>query len=211
MRSLWLGILLAAVESLAFGQLDSDTLTVSVSQSTNLQRDQIAVDIRLITPMSSGLDEVLATLKSAGITSANFLNVYSTSDRASLYWVFTLAVPVSKFPATAAQLNSQGVIFFVQGPQVSAESQQAQQCPVSSLMAAATARAKQVADAAELAVGDILAITGGNVLTANTRITPAVPTAVVRLDQAVIGPPPITPTASATCSLTVKFKLLRYH
>src|SRR6266852_1968523 len=114
MRILWLGILLAAVESLAFGQLDSDTLTVLVSQSLDLQPDQVVFGISVTTPASTGLDEVVASLKNAAV---NFSSVTLSRDHATLTWFFTLAVPFSKLAATAAQLTTQKVAFFVQGSQ----------------------------------------------------------------------------------------------
>src|SRR5258708_2368544 len=113
MRSLWLGILLATVESLAFGQLDSDTLTVSVSQSVNLQPDQIVFGITQIAPPDRSLNEVLATLKAAGITAANFSTVYSVPGSPDLHWVFTMAVPLSKMLPTSGQLAAQKILFSI--------------------------------------------------------------------------------------------------
>jgi hypothetical protein len=217
MRCLWLGILLAAVESLAFGQLDSDTLTVSVSQSFALQPDQVLLSVSLPTPASTGLDELVASLKGSGITAANLSNVSLLREH-TLIWLFTIAVPLSKIPSTAAQLNAQKIPFYVQGSQVSAESQQAQQCPLPSLMADAKAQAKKLADSAELVVGDILALSGGSPSILNSGI--AVPAALLRgnIDPtsgapfpAVIPAVAIPPVVRANCSLVVKFKLLRYH
>jgi uncharacterized protein YggE len=212
MRSLWLGILLATVESLAFGQLDSDTLTVSVSQSSNLQPDQLVFGIRVLTPANRGLDEVVAGLKNAAV---NFSSVTSSPDNATLAWVFTLAVPLSKVAATAKQLTTQELEFFVQGSQVSPASQQAQLCPIPSMMAEAKAQAKNLADAAELVVGDVLALSSGNASIPNSLIL--VPTAAARLYTSFLPIQwfaplnAIQPVARAACSLTVKFKLLRYH
>lgn len=219
MRSLWLGILLAAVESLAFGQLESDTLTVSVSQSVNLQPDQVVFAIPLITTASTTLDEAAASLKGAGITAANLSSVSLLREH-TLNWLFTLAVPFSKMPSTAAQLTAQKIPFYVQGSLVSPALQQAQQCPITNLMADAKAQAKRVADAAELVVGDVLALSGGSPLISGSLIP--VPTAVFRasLDPTLIGAVlipavapfvPSQPAVLATCSLGVKFKLLRYH
>src|SRR5260370_13943829 len=209
MRSLWLGILLQGVGALAFGQLVSDTLTVSVSQSIALQPDQALLSISLLTPASTGLDELVASLKGSGITAANLSNVSLLREH-TLVWQFTLAVPFSKIPYTAAQLNAQKIPFYVQGSQVSAESQQAQQCPVSNLMAAARVQAKQVADAAELVVGDVLTLSSGNPSTPTLRLS--IPTAASRPDSTSVTQFfPIQPVARANCTLVVKFKLLRYH
>src|ERR1700730_13282796 len=102
MRMFWLGILLATVESLAFGQLDSDTLTVSVSQSVNLQPDQIVFGITQIAPPDRSVEDILASLKAAGITQATFSTVYSVPGSPDLHWVFTIAAPLSKMQATSA-------------------------------------------------------------------------------------------------------------
>ena len=200
MRSLWLGILLAAVESLAFAQLDSDTLTVAVSQSFDLQPDQVVFRMIVTTPASTGLDEVVASLK---IPAIKFSSVNSSRDQATLTWFFTLAVPFSKLAATAAQLNAQKVVFYIQGSQASPESRQAQQCPAPALLAAARAQAKKLADAAELAVGDVLTL---------STESPSIPTSLVAVPTAALRLGAIQSVAvRANCSLTVKFKLLRYH
>ncbi len=151
MRSLWLGILLATVESLAFGQLESDTMTVSVSQAVDLQPDQVVFGISVTTPVSTGLDEVTASLKNAAI---KFSSVTLSRDQATLTWFFTLAVPFSKLAATAAQLTTQKVEFTVR----SSQEQQVPQCSVPTLMAAARAQASNLADAAALVVGDVLTL-----------------------------------------------------
>ena len=215
MRSLWLGVLLLAVESLAFGQLDSDTLTVTASRSYTPQHDQIVFRIYVTRPVSAGLDEAAASLKSAGITAATFSSVYSP-DNLTLAWLFNLAIPFSKIPATVAQLTALKIDFSVLGSQVSAETQQAQQCQVASMMADAKSQAKKLADAAELVAGEVLSLSSGQAL----NQTPFVALSKAPSPRAVLGGTisgvisyavPIQPAVRGTCSLTVKFKLLRYH
>jgi uncharacterized protein YggE len=210
MRSLLLGILLATVESLAFGQLDSDTLTVSASRSFSLQPDQAVFVISVTAPSSSGLDQVVAGLKTVGIVAANFSGVFSIPDQGTLSWSFTLAVPFSKISSTATQLTANKIAFTVQSS-ISAGVQQSQPCPLADLMADAKAQAKKLADAAELVVGDVLTLSNGNQSTATSFVY--VPTAAFRLGTIPSVAPfiPIQPAVRATCSLTVKFKLLRYH
>ncbi len=203
MRSLWLGILLATVESLAFGQLESDTMTVSVSQAVDLQPDQVVFGISVTTPVSTGLDEVTASLKNAAI---KFSSVTLSRDQATLTWFFTLAVPFSKLAATAAQLTTQKVEFTVR----SSQEQQVPQCSVPTLMAAARAQASNLADAAALVVGDVLTLSTES---PSPILEAFVPTAAFRLGAipSVVTFFPIQPDVRANCSLTVKFKLLRYH
>jgi len=214
MRSLWLGILLAAVESLAFGQLDSNTLTVSATRSFTLTPDQLVLSIFVTTPASTGLDEVVAGLKSAGITAANFSNVRSSPDRVSLSWFFSLAVPYSKIPATLAQLTAQKVQTYAQSPQVSDALLQAQQCPVPVLMADVKAHAKKLADAAGLVVGEVVAMSDESG-SAGIRLGQQVPDPVrgepVSIGVLTLLTTPRTPIQPVSCSLTVKFKLLRLH
>ncbi len=57
---------------LLFGQLDSNSVTVSASQSVNLQPDQVLFGLSLTTSLNATLDDVLAALKGSGITIANF-------------------------------------------------------------------------------------------------------------------------------------------
>ncbi len=212
MRSLWLGILLATVESLAFGQLDSDTLTVSVSQSVNLQPDQIVFGIIQIAPPGRSLDEVLASLKAAGITQATFSTVSSVPGSPNLQWLFTIAVPLSKMRATSAQLTAQKILFSVQGLQVSDELQRAPQCSIPSMFADIRTQAKTIADAAGLVVGDVLAISQENAQVGVQLQQQNPPTAIGRLGQWFSAPLFTTPLpAPVNCFLTVQFKLLRYH
>lgn len=215
MRSLWLGILLATVESLAFGQLDGDTLRVAVSRSINPQPDQIVFSISLNAPATTGLDGVLASLKDTGITSANLSNVFSVPGQDSLNWVFSLPVPFSKISATAAQLTAKKVTFSVQSSVASTSPQ----CPVSNLMADAKTNAKRLADAAELVVGEVLTLSSGDPLITTSPV--AIPTAVQRNVDPIAAIPvllpyvarlvPVQPAVRASCSLVVKFQLLRYH
>jgi uncharacterized protein YggE len=212
MRSLWLGILLATVKSLAFGQLDSDTLTVSVSQSVNLQPDQIVFGITQIAPPDRSLNEVLATLKAAGITQANFSTVSSVPGSPNLQWLFTVAVPLSKMRATSAQLTAQKISFSVEGLQVSDELQRAQQCSIPSMFADIGTQAKNIADAAGLAVGDVLAISQENAqgkFQASYGSISAAPDATFAISRYAWFTTPLP--APVNCFLTVQFKLLRYH
>jgi hypothetical protein len=212
MRSLWLGILLATVESLAFGQLDSDTLTVSVSQAVNLQPDQIVFRVTQIASPDRSLEDVLASLKAAGITQATFSTVSSVPGSSDLQWFFTLAVPLSKMRATSAQLTAQKILFSVQGLQVSDELQRAQQCSIPSMFADIRTQAKNIADAAELVVGDVLSMSQENPqgkFQASYGSISLAPTGAFAISQYTWFVSPLP--APVNCFLTVQFKLLRYH
>ncbi len=211
MRTLWFLIMLAIAESLAFAQLDSDTLAVSVSQSHIFQPDTVLFTVDVSTGVNASLDEVVARFKNAGITSAIFYGLSSVEDPPALDWLFTVSVPISELQATIARLAGLNVTFYLQGSRVSQQLLDAQQCSLPNLMALARAQAKKMADAVELAVGDVLALSDENSLITSYNFV-SVPTLAVRngfnqvsggfLTQAVTG---------SNCSLTVKFKLLRYH
>ena len=61
--------------SLLFGQLDSNSVTVTASRSTNVQPDQVLFAVYVTSRLSTSLDDVLAALKTSGITIANFSGV----------------------------------------------------------------------------------------------------------------------------------------
>ncbi len=123
----------------------------------------------------------------------------------SLQWSFTLSVPLSKIKDTIGTLttvqqnaakknNGLSVSFYVQGAQVSPQSQQSQACVLTDLIADARAQAQKLADAAGLGVGVILAMSSA------TSATPAS----IGLSSFFIAAP------SAPCALTVKFALQRF-
>ena len=93
-----LGLLMTS--SLLFGQLDSNSVTVSANQNTNLQPDQVVFGIYVTSGINGSLDDVLAALKTSGITIANFSGVSTNGTQVgtglpqqAIQWVFTLPVP----------------------------------------------------------------------------------------------------------------------
>src|SRR5579863_4641627 len=61
--------------SLAFGQLDSNSITVSASRSTSLQPDLAVFAVTVQSGLSTSLADVIAALQGSGITQANFAGV----------------------------------------------------------------------------------------------------------------------------------------
>ncbi len=209
MRALQLIILLATGGSLALAQLDSDTLTVSVSQSYNLKADQVRFSADVNTGVNTNLDEVVTKLKSAGITTAIFSDLSSDAEPPALHWFFTLSVPISEIKATIAQLTGLKIMFYIQGLEISQQMRDAQPCSMSNLIASAQAQAKKMAASAELAVGDVLALSDENSLITSYNFV-----SVQKLPQGfnqVSGVLLTQPVIGSNCSMTVKFKLLRYH
>ena len=76
-------ILLLALAPAAFAQLDSDTVTITVSRQITYKPDQFVLNISAIAPVSLVLDDVVAGLEGTGITAAQFVNVSQS------YQVFT--------------------------------------------------------------------------------------------------------------------------
>jgi uncharacterized protein YggE len=216
MRNVWLIALSLAGASLAFGQLETDTITIQASRSVNLAPDQVSFYVSVTADPTSSLDQIVAALSGSGITASNLSSLYGANDnRGSLQWSFTLATPLTKMNATIASLialeqsmvkysSGMSLTFQVQGAYVSPEAYQSQSCSTRDLVGDAQAQAQNVAAAAGFAVGPIIKISDGSSAT-----TPAyVPNEVFSFGQAsvLIG---YTTTPSG-CSLEVKFKLLRY-
>jgi hypothetical protein len=222
-RSLVLAFALAS--SLAFGQLDSNSVTVTATRSSNPQADQMLFGIFVDTGFDSNLTDVVALLQGAGVTAANFSNVSTTQGilildpgpnpsgdlqpRPILEWTFGLPVPMARMKDTVSQLNAlqQSIAkkggatmsFQVQGTQVSPQLQQSQSCSISDLLTDARAQAQKLADAAGLNLGVILALSS---VAPNAVSSPAV---VISRYSSSSGSYYSTP-----CSLTVKFAVSRY-
>ena len=212
--------------TLAFGQLDSNSVTVTASRSgSNPQPDQIFFGIFVDTGFDSSFTDVVALLQSAGITAANFSNVSTVQiypqvvtgmnrspadlqPRPMLEWAFGLPVPMARMKDTVSQLNTlqQSIAknggammsFQVQGTQVSPQLQQSQSCSVSDLLTDARAQAQKLADASAMNLGVILAMSS---VAPNAASSPS----------AVISRYSSTGSYYSTpCSLTVKFAVSRY-
>ena len=222
-RMLILGFVTSA--SLLFAQLDSNSVTVTASQSVNLQPDQVLFAVYVTTPLTASLDDVLAAVKGAGITSANFSGVNS-SAAAQLcsaactgsqqtppdQWAFGLPVPFAQMKATVTALTSlqQSILqansaftlsFSVQSAQVSTSLLQSQTCNIAGLIVDATAQAQKLAAAAGLSLGSILAMSSN---TSSPVSNNSVPLATIGTFSS--G----TLTTPQNCALTVKFTLTRF-
>jgi hypothetical protein len=165
--------------SLAFGQLESNSITVSASNNTNLQPDQAIISVYVQSGTNVGLDDVLTALQGSGITVANFSGV-STSQQTltcvgtstltfTLQWTFSLPVPLANTKATAASLttlqqtiakqnNGLTLTFSITGTQISQQLAQSQTCSLAALITSATTQAQGLAAAGGLTLGSILAL-----------------------------------------------------
>ena len=64
-----------SVAPLLLGQLDSNSVTVTASNSATLQPDQAVFSIVVTSGLNASLDDVVAALQGSGITSANFAGI----------------------------------------------------------------------------------------------------------------------------------------
>jgi hypothetical protein len=114
-RTLSLGFVMSA--SLLFGELDSNSVTVTASRSANVQPDQVLLAVYVTSGLNASLDDVLAVLKTSGITIANFSGVSTSTGfvavvplpqpaAPTLQWAFGLPVPFSKMKDTLTALAS---------------------------------------------------------------------------------------------------------
>jgi hypothetical protein len=214
--------------SLLFGQLDSNSVTVTANRSTNLQPDTVVFGVQVTSGLNATLDNVLAAVKGAGITSANFAGVGSQPtgvaitgalpqpSSPALSWAFALSVPFSQMTATVATLTALeqsiaqnnsglGLSFVVEGAQVSPGLRQAQACNIPDLIADATAQAQNLATAGGLKLGQILA------MSSVTSVPAAAIPALAGLGIASFGiVAPLGSSPAQVCTLTVKFGLTRF-
>lgn len=208
----------------AFGQLDSNFITVTASRNTtSTQPDQAVFGVQVNSGIDTSLDDVIAALQGSGITIANFVGLNTnflaiTQNPVSvpvpaqllqaLAWSFRFAAPLTKMKDTVTTLSAlqQSIAkknpgltlsFSVQGTQSSGQSQQA--CSLSDLLSDARTQAQKLASGAGVTVGNILAMSSPTGLTVGgfAGVSPL---------GALTAP---VPSLSA-CTLTVKFALLRF-
>jgi uncharacterized protein YggE len=225
MRKSGLVFFLVSCCPLAFGQLDSNSITVSASRNASLQPDQAVFAVNVQSGLSASLDDVVAALHGSGITAADLSSVntpsliFATGGSGlppaiplTLNWTFSLSVPLTKTKDTVASLttlqqtiatanNGLMLSFSIVGTQVSQQLVQSQTCSLSGLISDATAQAQALASAANLTVGRILALSSGT----SSGVSGGVAFAQLSpyaISTSLAVPPP--------CVLTVKFVLTGY-
>lgn len=205
--------------SLAFAQLDSNSITVSASNSVTLQPDQAVFSISVTTPLTTGLDDVLAALAGSGITVSTFSGVTTQTSYSStglqlptttLIWQFNLTSPLTNTTATVASLttlqqniakagNGLTLSFSIVGTAVSQQLAQSQTCSLSSLVTSATTQAQALAAAPGLQLGAILALSSS---TSNTTSSSQLVESGAFISTILNSVPP-------PCAITVKFNVTR--
>lgn len=230
MGRFYLAASLLAYVSLAFGQQDTNALTITASRRLTVEPDEAVFAITVSSSRSTGLDQVVAALQGTGVTAANLSSVNSVDlpsfkapNVMALEWSFVLPVPLKTMKSTVAALAALeqnisqnagvlGLSFNLAGTQASPELLQSQQCPIGGLLADATAQAQQLAAASRLVVGPVVALAQPSVSAGPAPILEPSPYVFATLSQFVVAAHFYRLVIPETaCSITVKFSLLRYH
>ena len=233
MRIFLIGSLLCAAGTLAFGQLDDNTISVTTSRTLNMTPDQAVLLISVTVESSATLDDVLGILKDTGITAKNLLSVAFAPQlppfSAPTAWTFSLPVLFSKLNSSLAALTAAQRALPPNGPrsisyslyaQTSAVLQASQSCPWQGMIADAQAQARQVAAAAGVNPGGIVSVSEPPSTDQYSLTVPSFafrsgnftfngvstsPFSGITFAQLTLAPLPL----QAQCILTVQFKLIR--
>lgn len=237
MRTLFLMVTAAAC---AFAQLDSNTITVTASRSVQLAPDQITFVVTVTAPTTASLDDVLAAAPGLGLTAANLSGVQATlallGPASTNDWSFNLTVAISQLKSTLATITAlQGrksgmsVSFLGGNTAVSDQAAAAQTCTMLDLFLDASAQAQKLASAAGRTVGTVLALSnppapaptpvlanraGAFVFSAIPFVSGSPAGTGSSLASFLLGfatTPALARTPVASCTMTVKFQLIRTY
>jgi hypothetical protein len=207
--SRWISVLFFVISSIALGQLDSNSVTVTASRNAPLQPDQAFFIVSINSNLNATLNDVLAAVQPAGLTFTNFSGLGSavvftqvgnrSQSQVQSVWNFTLLTPLAGIKSTLAVLsalqksapmanNVLSVTYSLQGTQVSPQLQQSQVCDVAGLINDARLNAQDLAASGGRVLGGMLALASSSV-------------------TAVSAPLYATPP-SDPCTATVEFALL---
>src|SRR5215469_5361242 len=92
------------LSGLAFGQLDTNTLTITASRNVSVAPDQVLYNVMVSTDPAATLDAVSGRLAGAGIVPANLIAIQN-SQPSLLNWIFQFASPFSKMKDISAALT----------------------------------------------------------------------------------------------------------
>ncbi len=235
MWKLWL--VLCGIVPSAIAQTNTNSITYTATRTVIAVPDQVRFIVGVNTPGDATLDQVVAILAPAGIGAAQLIYINQNSQiydptvnvrELSLQWSFDLTVPLAMVKATVAALSAlpqkgaTTVSFHASGARSATEMDDFLQCPPADLLVEARAQAVPMAALAGGTVGQILALSDGSLgdgsgnlsFSASFLSTVPIPTAAFRSNQVAI-PGNIIPFVAyplyTTCTLTVKFQLLRYQ
>ena len=212
--------------SLAFGQIGSNSITVSASNNTESatrsgrfrnhgsirSQHRSGRRARRVAGVGNYHGEFLGRNHSRAVRDLHLGSVPPASPL-TLAWTFSLPVPLTNTKTTVASLttleqniakqnNGLTLSFSIVGTQVSQQLAQSQTCSLTSLIATATTEAQSLASAANLTVGRILALSSST--STGVSNTGAIYGVFGSVSFSTISatPPP--------CAITVKFALTGY-
>jgi len=189
--------------SMAFAQLDTNSVTVTASRTLPSPPDQVIFGVFVTSDLTKSLADVVNAVSSVGIVQANFSTLTQvTNPQLGLQWGFGLVVPFAKLKDTAAALatlaqsitqNNSGLTlsFSVAGTQTS----QIPACPIAGLISDAGMQAQNLASGAGRSLGGILAMST-SVSAPNSGFT-----------YGIYAYSSVSSSTSTYCSLTVKYAL----
>ena len=150
-------------------------ISISLQQTTGPQVDQAVVALGVVSPLTSGLDDVTSALQGVGITGANFVGLSTTSNLATttpqtvLGWTFELTTPIANIGSLMQQLlaaeealQNANSVYSLAFAAAGAYSSQPLSCSQSSLLTTAQNDAQQLAGAAGVNAGSVLTLTAGS-------------------------------------------------
>jgi uncharacterized protein YggE len=202
------------------GRPGPNSITITATRTANTPPDQALIAINMTSAPTANLDDITAALSAAGITGATFTGVSTTTiyvtngnqtvPQSVLEWSFSLTVSLAKLkdalaPLAAAQQtiakqnSGLALSFYIEGAQISGQTQQAQPCSQSDLISDARTQAEKVAIAAGVISGPMLSISDS----ASQTAVPAYIAGdfLLGVVTSVLYSPP------ASCSLTAQFQL----
>src|SRR5271155_3456862 len=97
--------LVLSLSGVALAQLDSNSVTVTASRSTNSPADQVIFGLFIDSDLTKSLSDIVSALSAVGITQANFSSLtQSSNQKQPLEWGFGLVAPLAKLKDTATAL-----------------------------------------------------------------------------------------------------------
>ena len=218
-------ILLAAATA-AFGQLDTNTLTIAASSTASAQTSNATVQVDVLLPQASTFQDAVNIVQGAGFTADDFTYVSSYGYGSSVGieaaaaptvdWTLSRTVRATEVPSVLAALDAaskkqpSGTVSY----SVSNAAAPAPDCAYTALIGAAQSQARKVADAAGVKLGGIVSIEQGT----QTPVAALFVSAVYAVDNPfaslggiglpVSGVPYVsTPLQSSGCIVTVQFQI----
>jgi uncharacterized protein YggE len=197
-------VLFVAAVSTAMAQLESHSVTVSVSRVLYAAPDQASISFAVTTEVTSTLDDVIASLNARGLPA---LTLNSVSSDTKLTWIFGFTVPLANVGQTLTLLSKLGYDASVNGITLSDVAMSKLTCNYFDLIADAQAQGRTLTDAAGMRLGSVLALADRPyevTLTGDLRSSSPSFISIA----AFVSTPIFRTIPALTCSVTVKFQML---